>query len=344
MKYLITGGAGYLGSVVVHELARRGYQPITVLALPNENISNLLDLKIEIVRGDILDYEFLEQLIEKDDVVFHMAGIINISSKSDDLIRKVNVEGCRNIVDVCIKKQVKRLIYTSSVHTILPAEKNENMSEPEAFYPDKLVGEYAQTKAIATDYLLKKARSGALDAVVLYPSGIIGPFDYQISHFGQVVLDYINRKLSAIVKGGYNFVDVRDVADGVISAYENGKSGEGYLLSGEYITVKEIFQTLNEKLGRKKLPYPIALWFLKIVAPLAELHYKIRKKKPIFSSYSLYTLNVNSNFDNTKAKNELNFNPRPVKLSLGDMVDWFIENKSGMIKPEIRNNIQFYSK
>ncbi len=153
MKYLITGGAGYLGSVVVHELARRGYQPITVLALPNENISNLLDLKIEIVRGDILDYEFLEQLIEKDDVVFHMAGIINISSKSDDLIRKVNVEGCRNIVDVCIKKQVKRLIYTSSVHTILPAEKNENMSEPEAFYPDKLVGEYAQTKAIATDYL-----------------------------------------------------------------------------------------------------------------------------------------------------------------------------------------------
>lgn len=333
MKYIITGGAGYVGSVLAHELEKRNY-PLKILVRPGENYSHLADLKAEIITGDILDADFLNTFIEPGSVVFHLAGIVDITASKADLLYLVNVEGFKNVVDTCIRKKVKRLVYTSSVHTILPKKAKELMREPVDFPIDKLVGDYAKSKAEATKYLLEKTKNGEIDAVIVYPSGIIGPYDYGISHFGQVVLDYINRKLTAIVKGGYDFVDVRDVADGIIKAFLYGRSGEGYILSGHYVSVKELFQILNEKLGRKRLPGELALWFLKIVAPLAELHYKIRKKKPIFNSYTLYTLNINSNFDNSKARTELGYNPRSVRESLFDMVDWFFENKRDLIKPK----------
>lgn len=333
MKYIITGGAGYLGSVLASKLEERNL-PLKILVRPGESYGHLAGLKAEIVAGDILDSYFLNEFIEEDAVVFHLAGIVDISGTKTDLLYRVNVDGFKYVVDACIRKKVKRLVYTSSVYAIYPEEDGAVIREPDGFPVEKLVGDYAKTKATATQYLFEKTKNGEIDAVVVYPSGIIGPFDYNVSHFGQVVLDYINRKLTAIVKGGYDFVDVRDVADGLIAAAEKGRSGEGYILSGHYVTVKEMFKILNEKLGRKKLPGQIALWFLKIVAPLAELHYKIRNKKPIFSSYSLYTLNVNSNFDNSKARKELGFNPRSIKESLFDMVDWFFENKRELIKPK----------
>ncbi|MGI6767559.1 MAG: NAD-dependent epimerase/dehydratase family protein [Bacilli bacterium] len=331
MKYIITGGAGYLGSVLAHELERRGYGPLKILVLPGEKIAHLADLNAEIVRGDILDLNFLDDFIEKDDIVFHLAGIVNITASKKDLLYQVNVEGFKNIVDTSIKKKIKRLIYTSSVHAILPKKGNEIMQEPDSFSVEELVGDYAKTKALATKYLFEKTKAGEIDAVALYPSGIIGPYDYNVSHFGQVILDYINRKLTAIVKGGYDFVDVRDVASALVSAID-ARSGEGYIVSGHYVSVRELFKILNEKLDRKRLPGELALWFLKIVAPLAELHYKIRRKKPLFNAYTLYTLNVNCNFDNSKARAELGFNPRSVKESLFDMVDWFLENKQELIK------------
>lgn len=330
-KYIVTGGNGYLGYVLVNELIKRKLEPITVIALPNDNIDKLKNLNLNIEIGNILDKEFLRNVINEGDVVFHLAGIVDIGSAKNKIIYDVNVGGVKNIVDVCIEKNVEKLIYSSSVHTIDPLENGETMNEPNSFSIENLVGDYAKSKAMATEYVLNKANSNELNAVVIYPSGMIGPFDHAISNFGQVVLDYINRKLTAYVKGGYNFVDVRDVADGIIKAYYYGRQGEGYILSCETIDLKTLFTILNEKLGRKKLPNKLALWFVKMLVPFAELHYKIRKKKPIFSSYSLYTLNVNSNFSYEKAKKELGFNPRSLKESLSDMVDWFLVNKKDLI-------------
>lgn len=333
-EYIVTGGSGYLGYVVVRELIARGYSPIKIIVLPDENLDKFKDLEIEIVKGNILDRDFVLNQITPGAVVFHIAGIIDIGSVKNDMIYVVNVNGCRNVVDACIANKAERLIYTSSVHIIDPLEGDKIMTEPIVFESNPLVGDYAKSKAMATKYIMEKTKTGELNAVVLYPSGIIGPYDYNVSNFGQVILDYINRKLTAYIRGGYNFVDVRDVADGVIKGYEKGKSGEGYILSGEWISLKQIFIILNEKLNRRKLPTKLAYWFVRMMIPFAELHYRIRRKKPIFSAYSLYTLNVNSNFDNSKSKEELGFNPRPIKESLFDMVDWMFENKKELIKPK----------
>lgn len=334
-NFIVTGATGHLGNVVVRLLLKEKYK-VKVLVLPNEDLTPIKGLDLEVEYGDVRDKEFLNKNISENCTVIHMAGIIDVSSKKNDLLYDVNVNGTKNIADICLEKKAK-LIYTSSVHTI-PVVKNDNskLKEPTNFNPDIIEGAYAKSKTIATGYIFEKIKQG-LQAIVLYPSGIIGPFDYKISDIGQVIIDQINGKLLAYVKGGYNFVDVRDVANGILLAIKNGKIGEGYILSGEMCSVKELLEIINKKIGRKRLPPKIALWFLRIFASVSELYYKVRNKKPTFSAYSLHTLNVNCNFDNTKAKNELGFTITSKEQSIYDSIDWFMQNKPELVKSKNKN-------
>ena len=334
MACLITGGAGHIGNTLARALLKEK-KKVKILALPNEDVSSLDDLDVEIVRGDITDREFMKKFVQKGDIVFHLAGIIDIANMPYEKIKKVNYDGTVNVTDACIENKAKKLVYTSTVHIIDP-NSGHVLTEPTAFEHDNLVGNYAKTKALASKYITDKSKAGLLDASIVYPSAVVGPYDFRLSETGQVVLDYVNGKLNAYVKGGYNFVDVRDVAQGLIGASEKGKAGEGYILSGNYITVKEMMTILNKKTGRKRVPVKIALWFLKLVAPIANLYYKVRGKKPVLSNESLYTINTNANFSHQKATDEFGYNPRPVEQTLFDTVDWFIENK-----PELVNKKKF---
>lgn len=330
-QFIVTGATGHIGNVMVRKLCEQG-QNVKVLALPNEDLSPLENLKVDIVFGDVTDRDFVFKFIEKDAVVMHLAGIIDIGTTPEELVRNVNVNGTKNIVDACIENKAKKLLYLSTVHIIDPQKVGDILREPTEFDKNKVVGTYAKTKLEATKYIFGACKEKGLNATVLYPSGVLGPYDFKISELGQVILDYMNHKLIAYVKGGYNFVDVRDVADATINAVTMGRKGEGYIVSGTAMSLKEMLTVINKKLGRKKLPPKIALWFVRMFAGLSNLYYKMRHKKPVFSKYSLYTLNTNSNFSNEKAKSELKFNPRPVEESICDAVDWFIENK-----PEVVN-------
>lgn len=323
-RYRIIGATGHLGNVTTKRLVQQGHTVCTLL-LPGEDLSPLQGAPVEIVYGDIRDKAFLQANIATGDIVIHMAGVIDVSSKKNDHLIHVNVFGTKNVVDVCTQ-QGARLVYTSSVHVIPPLG-NIALKEPVVFDETKISGAYAKSKTIATRYLLEKCKQG-LDACVVYPSGIIGPYDYKGSNVGQVICDHMNHKLFAYVKGGYNFVDVRDVADGVIAAAQNGRVGEGYILSGEYCSILNLIRFINEKLGETKIPPRIPLGFAKITAPLGEWYYKVRGQKPSFSAYSLQTLQDPCNFSHEKAAMELEFHPRPVKQSIFDAVDWFLERRA----------------
>ena len=329
-KYIVTGATGHIGNVIVKKLCEKNL-PTSVLVLPNENLEAIQGLNVEILVGDVTDRDFIFKIIDSDSIVIHLAGIIDIGLTPPETVYKVNVEGTKNIVDACVENKAKKLIYLSTVHIIDPKENGDILIEPTKFDKDKVVGTYAKTKLVATKYIFDACKEKNLNATILYPSGVIGPYDYKISELGQVILDYMNHKLIAYVKGGYNFVDVRDIADATISAINNGKAGEGYILSGQYMSLKEMLITINKKLNRRKLPPILALWFVKMFVPLSNLYYKSRHKKPVFSKYSLYTLSSNSNFDNTKAKNELHFTPRDARESICDAVDWFIKNKPNLV-------------
>jgi dihydroflavonol-4-reductase len=330
-QLIITGGTGHIGVNLVYLLNKNNQYKIKLLLLPGEDISMFKGMDIEFSYGNILDIDYLMSEISEDSIVIHMAGYINISSHDIQKMYKVNYEGTKNICDVCLKKKVYKLIYTSSVHAIIPAKKNISMREP-TFIDEKLIiGDYGKSKALATKYVFSKIKEG-LPGVVLYPSGVIGPKDYKVSDFGSVIIDIANNKLKAKVRGSYNFVDVRDVASGIESAITKGEIGKGYILSGENITVDQIYQVINKYLNQTHHIPTLPIWFVRSFAKLAELYYTRRHKKPLFTKYSLYTITANHNFDNTTAKEYLDFKTRDIKISLIDSLVWFQKNMPALFK------------
>jgi dihydroflavonol-4-reductase len=319
--YLVTGGFGYLGNTIVKKLIEKG-KKVRVLVLPSDKTDADID-NIEKVNGDVLDVNSLEKFFsgteDYDTYVIHCAGIVSIASKHNDLVYDVNVNGTKNITDMCIKHNIKRLIHISSVHAIEEKPKGEVITEVYSFNSDKVKGLYANTKAEATQYVMDKTKEG-LDAVVIHPSGIVGPNDYGRGHLTQLIIDYSKGTLTAYVDGGYDFVDVRDVADGIISSVKNGRSGEGYILSNRYFKVKELLDIIAISLNKKKIKVKLPLWFAKLTAPIAETYYKLVKQPPLYTPYSLYTLSSNSIFSHKKADKELDYRTRPMEESVRDTI------------------------
>lgn len=165
-----------------------------------------------------------------------------------------------------------------------------------------------------------------LNVCIVHPSGIIGPNDYSDTHLTQLILDVANGSLRAFVKGGYDFVDVRDVADGIINACKKGKKGECYILSNRYVDVKELVDLISKAAGVRQIKTLLPMWLAKLTAPFSEMYYKIRKEPPLYTKYSLYTLTSNSNFSNEKAKKELGYKNRSMEETIDDTVKWLRKN------------------
>ena len=257
-------------------------------------------------------------------MVYHLAGIISIVSGKSDLLHQVNVMGTRNVVEACLKSDVRRLVYTSSIHAFVEPHHGTVIDERLPIDPDKVIGEYAKSKAQATLEVLKGVKQG-LEAVIVFPTGVIGPYDYKISEMGGLVIDFVKGKISAYIDGAYDFVDVRDVVIGHILACEKGRKGEGYILSGERITVRELFLMLEEVTGVKAPSFKIPLWLTRIITAFTPLYYTLTNTKPRLTNYSIQTLNSNSLISCEKARYELGYSPRPIIETIKDSIQWFKE-------------------
>ena len=328
IKYLVTGAAGHLGMNIVKKLVDNG-EKVSVFVLPNDKNVKYLPSLVEINYGDVTNNSSVDNFIKKNsdnEIIFiHCAGIVSIASKYNELTYDVNVKGTKNVVDICLKYKVKRLVYISSVHAIKELPKNEVISETNHFNKDEVVGLYAKTKAEATNYVLESTKKG-LDVVIVHPSGIVGPYDYGRGHITQLIIDFCKGHLTAGINGGYDFVDARDVAEGVILATKKGIKGECYILSNKYFKIKDLIKILSKVTGKKEINVYLPLWFAKVTAPLSEFYYKILKQPPLYTSYSLYTLQSNANFSHDKATKELGYNPRSFEETIKDTVDFLKEN------------------
>ena len=231
--YLVTGAAGHLGSTLCTLLHERG-ERIRALVLEGENTAFLACTGAEIFTGNVLDKASMRAFFEipagYGAVVLHCAGIVDIGGAENPAVEKVNVEGTRNVMEMCRAANAEKVVYVCSVHAMPDLRKGRVKREIAGFYPDKVDGAYARSKAKAADMVLGMAREG-LPAVAVFPSGIIGPYCGKGNHLVQLVKNYMNGKLPACVHGGYDFVDVRDVAEGILLAAERGKTGESYILS-----------------------------------------------------------------------------------------------------------------
>jgi dihydroflavonol-4-reductase len=325
---LVTGATGHIGNVLVRKLLAAG-EAVRVLILPGEDTLPLQDLLLEMVTGDVLNLPSLRKAMQGVTRVFHLAGIISILPGRDRRVHRVNVEGTKNIIEAARETGVRRLIYTSSIHAIRRAPAGVRIDEQLPFDPENTAGEYDRSKAEASLAVLDAARNG-LDSVIVCPTGVIGPNDYRRSELGQLILDCVEHKPQFYVDGAYDFVDVRDVADGMITAAEKGRSGETYILSGEKITVRRIIDTLWNLTGRHFTRIYVPFSIARFAARFTPLIYIHRKIKPRFTSYSLETLRSNADISHAKATSELGYHPRSLVETIADTVDWFRKHRQSV--------------
>lgn len=333
--YLITGANGFLGNNIIRQLNRTEPDAtIRALVHSDKRLESLASLRCAIVTGDVTKPDTLRPCFSVNPeeasesvCVIHCAGVIDISSKPNPAVAAVDVDGTRNVAQATIDLgkrlgQKPRFVYVGSVHAIPEAPHGRQMSEPVDFDPELVVGQYAKAKAEASRWVLEKMRAGELVGSIVMPSGIIGPFDFSPENMKRLVVEVARGKLRVCVDGGYDFVDVRDVAAGVIAACHEGRNAESYILSNRTVAIKEICDEVCAFVGRPpiKIVLPIAL--AKLGAPLCELYYEARKEIPLFTPYALHTLQSNSNFSHEKATTQLGYRTRPLQETIFDMVAW----------------------
>jgi len=321
---VVTGATGHIGNVLVRELLQRG-QTVRAVVPPGEDAAPIRGLPLERVAGDVRDIGSLIPAFQGADIVYHLAGIISISRRNRHLLAEVNVLGTRNVVQACLKARVRRLVFTSSVHALVEPPQGTAMCEPERFEPESIVGDYGRSKARASLEVLEGVKQG-LDAVMVFPTGVIGPFDHKGSEMGQLMIDFAQRRLPAYIDGAYDFVDVRDVVKALTAAAELGRPGEGYIVSGWVITVRKLMALLERLTGVKAPRLVLPNWLALVAATFSPVWYGLTRSKPRFTRYSLHVLRSNCLMDNTKARRELCFAPRAVEESVADAVRWFREN------------------
>ena len=318
---LVTGAGGHIGNVLVKYLYQKGHKDLRLFVQQTEDISYIQKYAKEVVRGDIRDPFAVSGAVRGCEYVFHLAGLVKISGVRKKLVYEVNHGGTKSVVDACLEKGVKRLLYVSSVHAL---------REPESGHIDEtldpgmntLNGAYAKSKAMATIEVMSALQKG-LDAVIVFPSGVIGPYDFRASYTGSAIKGYIDgQKTQYYFDGKYDFVDVRDVADGIYRAWKYGEKGQGYIISGSVSSLEEIICAVEDSTGntikRRRIPYLL----VKAAAMLAPVYYTMARKKPILSKYSIDVLMSNSDISSDKAKAQLGYHPRPLMRTIRDMVRW----------------------
>jgi dihydroflavonol-4-reductase len=329
---LVTGATGHIGNVLVRELLGRG-ERVRALVRPGRTPLALEGLDIEIVPGDILDADSLEYAMQGVDTVYHLAAKISVLPGPDPETECVNHEGTLNVLSAAQRTGIRRLVYASSIYALKKPPEGTPFDETQPFDADQGQGAYDSSKARAS-LAVQKAAVDGLDAVILCPTAVAGPYDFQDSEAGRAIRLYMRPGLKFYVEGAYDFVDVRDAAHGFILAAEKGRSGETYILSGDRLTVREVVQTAQDAAECWYPTIKIPLWLAYLAADLMPFYIELTGTKALFTSYSLDAICSNSHISHAKAARELGFRPRPARQAITDAVHWFQAQTEGEPLPE----------
>ena len=325
--YLVTGAAGFLGGTICRQLVERG-ERVRAFVLPNDKAIKYVPREAEIVEGDLCDIESLERffLVPKnlEVIVMHIASIVTVNPEYNQKVMDVNVGGTENIIDMCKKYNCNKLVYCSSTGAIPELPKGEKIAETEDFHtldPEKDVGCYSQSKAQATQLVLDAAKEG-LNACVVHPSGILGPEDFAVGETTSTLIKIINGEMPAGIAGSFNLCDVRDLAKGAISAADKGRQGECYILGNDEVSFKDFAKLVSEESGCKGVKFFLPLGMANAMAKLMEKKAEKKGEKPLMTTFSVYNLARNNDFDSSKAKKELGYKTRSYRETIRDEIDW----------------------
>src|SRR5574344_1574965 len=322
--YLLTGAAGLLGSSIIRQLVAQ-HKSVGALVLKGDPAVKYVPREAELVTGDVCDIPSLERFFtvpeDTDSIMIHCASIVTVNPNPSKKVHDVNVNGTKNIVDLCIQHHVKKLVYISSTGAIPEQPAGTAISEVNHFDPSKVVGYYSVTKAEATQYVLDAVKNHPeLDASVVHPSGICGPDDYSFGPVCQFLIKYGNGERNTAIEGSFNSVDVRDLAAGVIACCTKGRRGECYIMSNSLVSMKDMCDILNRTMGMHQKTRILSVRTARLAAKLLGIVSRITGKPTPLTDFAIYNLVRNNNFDCTRAQTELGFRCRPFEETIADEV------------------------
>ena len=332
---LVTGAAGHVGTALVRGLLEAG-EKVRAFVMPDEDISSLNGMRLDVVKGNVLDRDSLRLALNGIDVVYHLAGIISIMPGRSEAMRSVNVVGTANVARLARELGVRRMVYVSSIHALSRPPRGTPIDESVPFDPHNAAGEYDQTKAEASLAVLAEVERG-LDAVIICPTGILGPWHYRGgSPMNAQVRAWTTPGWHMMINGQFDFVDVRDVARGLMLAAEKGRAGETYILRGDRVSVARLFAMVQRASGVRSVAVRIPFRLALLASYLAPMHARLWGKKVSFTHYALETLVSNSLISGAKAERELGYTPRPMAETVRDTVRWLAENPAQQPAPAVR--------
>jgi len=320
---LVTGATGFVGSAIIRQLIKSGHQ-VRVLIRSGSNHYNVENIPVEIVVGDLTDRASLEKALKGCVSLFHVAADYRLWVPEPEEMYENNVRGTQNIMLEALKARVQRIVYTSSVATLMPNGNRTPANEGCTACLQDMIGHYKRSKFLAEAAVLRLIEERGLPAVLVNPSAPVGPRDIKPTPTGRIIADAISGRIPAYVNTGLNVAHVDDVAKGHLLALRRGKIGERYILGGHDMTLKEILLEIALITGRKP---PRVCIPHKVVLPLACLSEGwarlLGQGEPRVTLDSVRMAKKYMFFSSKKAKQELGYNPRPAREALKDAVSWF---------------------
>ncbi|MFT5681542.1 MAG: dihydroflavonol-4-reductase [Myxococcota bacterium] len=321
MSVVVTGAGGHVGATLIRSLLKDGH---TVRALDLDPGIALEGLSIEIRSGDIRDPEFLRASFEEGDTLFHLASVISTSGDKGGLVPSVNVDGARNVAEIAAERGITRMVHFSSIHAFDIDTHGAPVTEKTRLATANSHSAYNLSKARGQLEVLKVVEKQGLDAVIVHPCGVIGPYDYKPSRMGKFFRSVVKGHNARVGPAGFNWVDVRDVISGARAAMEKGRTGEGYILGGHWVSNLDLSLMSSEITGQPVPDKAVPMWVLRglnVVGPLIKM---LGQPAPI-NQEILDALAANPDMSSAKAGTELGYSPRPIRQTVEDIFAWYAD-------------------
>ena len=322
---VVTGGTGFVGAAVTRHLVAAGHR-IRTLARPGSDRRLLADLPVEIVDGDLRDVLSLQRLLAGCGTLFHVAALYSLWARDRRLFYDINVEGTRRIFQAAMDAKVHRVVYTSTVGTLGIPDGGRPGTEETPVSLMNMVGDYKRSKFLAEEVARGFAQRGC-PVVIVNPSTPVGAGDIKPTPTGRMIVDFLRGKMWAYLETGLNLVDVDDVAAGHLLAADRGRAGERYILGGQNLTLREIFELLGRITGIRPPRLKVSAGLILPVAWMSEwVSDHITGRPPLVPVDAVRMARKMMFFDSSKAIQELGLPQSSIEGALVRAVQWFRAN------------------
>lgn len=318
MLVAVTGASGHVGGSLVRALLDRGDR---VRAVDLRAGPGLDRLDVEFVAADVHNRPALEEAFTGTDVVFHLAAKISAAGDPDGSVWSTNVAGARNAAEAALAADVRRFVHTSSVHSF-DLERCDEVEETSVRAEAEHLPIYDRSKW-AGEQEVQRVIGRGLDGVIVNPTGIIGPLDFGPSRMGAVLLGLRDNRFRFVVPGGFDWVDVRDVAAGLIAAADHGRTGENYLLSGHHQSVRGLAEIALREAEIDAEPVTVPMWLARGWGPFGTVIARRTGSPWALTTESLHALANDPPVNRSKAGREFDYRPRPTTETVRDVYAWF---------------------